>query len=279
MQILSWNVQYGKSPGHGSDFIRTLDYIKSLGQFDVICLQEVARHMEDYCRSDQEDQLQLALQHFESYTAIWGAGFSWPSSGSNRIQRQEFGNLTLVKDDPLDYKVHQLPLPATPGKKQMQRVAVETIIESNIGPLSIINTHLAFHDSEEKQLQLERFSLLEQERLAHHHLPKQLDTGTYQEGHLAKARILCGDFNLTPESAHYQYQIKNGWIDGWRHCHSDQAHLPTCGICDSTQWPEGAHCRDYFWLSDELASNKIDFIVDTQSDLSDHQPIILGINL
>ncbi len=60
MRILSWNVQYGKSPGHGSNFLRTLDYIKSLGEFDVICLQEVARHMVDYCLPGQEDQLQLA---------------------------------------------------------------------------------------------------------------------------------------------------------------------------------------------------------------------------
>ena len=48
MRILSWNVQYGKSVHNGSDFVRTLDYIKSLGDFDAICLQEVARHMSDY---------------------------------------------------------------------------------------------------------------------------------------------------------------------------------------------------------------------------------------
>jgi len=279
MRVLSWNVQYGKSAHNSIDFIQTLDYIKSLGEFDVICLQELARHMQGYCMPNQEDQVQLAQQHFENYTSVWGSGFSWPSTGNNRTLRQEFGNLTLIKSDLLDYKVHQLPLPATPGNKQMQRVAVETIVESDIGPLSIMNTHLAFHDSNEKQLQLERFCLLEQERLAHHRSPKQLDAGTYQAGYLAKARILCGDFNLTPESAHYQYQIQDNWIDAWRQCHADQAHLPTCGIYDSLQWSEGAHCRDYFWLSNELASCKIDFNVDTHTDLSDHQPIILGINV
>ena len=279
MRILSWNVQYGKSVNNHFDIMRMLDYLKSLGEFDVICLQELARHMKDYCIQGQEDQLQLAQHYFENYTPVWGSGFNWASVSSNRLQRQEFGNLTLIKSDPLDYKVHQLPLPATRGNKQMQRVAVETITESDIGPLSIINTHLAFHDSNENRLQLERFSLLEQERIAHHSSPKQLDTGIYQEGYLAKARILCGDFNLTPESANYQYQIQANWIDAWRQRHSDQEHLPTCGIFDSSQWPEGAHCRDYFWLSKELASCNIDVNVDTRTDLSDHQPIILEINV
>jgi len=279
MRILSWNVQYGKSANSNFDFTRTLDYIKSLGEFDIICLQELARHMEDYCIGGQEDQVQLAQQYFENYTAVWGSGFSWASASSNRLARQEFGNLTLIKSDPLDYKVHQLPLPATPGNKQTQRVAVETIVESDIGPLSIVNTHLAFHDSNEKQLQLERLCLLEQERRAHHSFPKQICSGNYQEGYLTKARLLCGDFNLRPESAHYQHLIQSGWIDAWRQCHNDQEHLPTCGIFDLSQWPEGAHCRDYFWLSDELASCKIDFNVDTHTDLSDHQPIILGINI
>ena len=60
MRILSWNVQYGKSVHNGSDFVRTLDYIKSLGDFDAICLQEVARHMSDYCTQEQPDQYLIA---------------------------------------------------------------------------------------------------------------------------------------------------------------------------------------------------------------------------
>ncbi len=279
MRILSWNVQYGKSANGHFDFTKILGYIKSLGEFDIICLQELARHMEDYCIQGQEDHLQLAQQYFDNYSAIWGSGFTWPSASINRLERQEFGNLTLIKSDPLNYRIHQLPQPATPGKRQMQRVAVETITESTIGPLSVINTHLAFHDSNEKQLQLERLCLLEQERLSHHSSPKQLDTGTYQEGYLAKARILCGDFNLTPESTHYQYQIQDNWIDAWRQCHSTREHPPTCGIFDSNQWTEGPHCCDFFWISKELSSHNINVDVDTHTDLSDHQPIILEINI
>ena len=47
MRILSWNVQYGKSVHNGSDFVGTLDYIKSLGDFDAICLQETWLNSEE----------------------------------------------------------------------------------------------------------------------------------------------------------------------------------------------------------------------------------------
>ncbi len=279
MRILSWNVQYGRSADNHFNFNRTLDYIKSLGEFDIICLQEIARNMADYCLPGQEDQLKLAQQSFPDYRSVWGAGFSWPSTGSNFLERREFGNLTLIKSDPLDFRVHRLPQPAAPGKLQMPRVATEACITSKTGPLSIINTHLAFHDSNETQQQLEHIHRLEQERHGHHQFPKKLGPGCYQNGFPAAARIVCGDFNIEPESSHYRYQINSGWIDAWKHCFPDEPQQPTCGIFDRLQWPQGAHCRDYFWLSNELASYQVDVNADSSTNLSDHQPIIFEIDV
>ena len=115
--------------------------------------------------------------------------------------------------------------------------------------------------------------------MAHHRFPKQIGEGNYQEGYLATARILCGDFNLVPDSAHYRFMVQSDWTDAWQQCHADQAHLPTCGIFDSSQWSEGPHCRDYFWLSHELASRIANMSVDTEADLSDHQPIFLEVDV
>ncbi len=279
MRILTWNVQYGKSSNGSSDFLRTLNYIKSLGEFDLICLQELARNMKEYCLQEQKDHVKLTREFYPDYSAVWGTGFSWPGTDGGMSERQEFGNLTLIKSVPLDHKVHLLPLPAAPGNKQMQRVAVEAVVDSKFGPLSIINTHLAFHDSNETQLQLERLYHLEKERGAQHRSPKLVDIGTYQNGYLACARIMCGDFNLAPDSSHYQYQIQKKWIDAWCHRHGDKDRLPTCGIFDSKQWPEGAHCRDYFWLSREFEFSELKIDVDTGTDLSDHQPVILELSI
>jgi endonuclease/exonuclease/phosphatase family metal-dependent hydrolase len=277
MRILSWNIQYGKSVSEGSDFIRTLDYIKSLGDFDIICLQEVARHMSDYCTQDQPDQYQLAQGYFSDYQALWGSGFSWPSATANASDRQEFGNLTLIKGPLLDFKIHQLPQPAVTKKWQMHRVAIEACVNSTIGPLSVINTHLAYHDSNEAQVQLEHLQTIEGYRLSHLRHPKAAGPGCFQEGYLASARILCGDFNFDTNGSHYQYQIKSGWIDTWKQVDPDQPQPATCGIFDRVQWPQGGHCRDYFWLSSELAGHPIKAHVDSSTDLSDHQPIMLEI--
>ena len=161
----------------------------------------------------------------------------------------------------------------------MQRVAVETVVDSEIGPLSIINTHLAFHDDNENQQQVEHLNRLEQERAAHRSNPKRVGIGTYQEGYLASARMLCGDFNCTPDTSQYRYQLDMNWLDAWQLCHADKTHAPSCGIFDALQWSQGGHCRDFFWLSDELHSLKANINVDTRINLSDHQPVMLEISI
>lgn len=279
MRILSWNVQYGKSSDGNADFSRSLQHIKSLGDFDIICLQELARNMTEYCRLDQSDHLLMTQQFFKEYQAVWGSGFSWPAEDGDGDHRQEFGNLSLVRSGLLDFRVHQLPQPATPGKEQMQRLAVETLVDSTMGPVSIINTHLAFHDDAENQQQLEYLNHLEQERIAHHREPKRAGTGTYQAGPLASSRMLCGDFNFTPDTLQYRYQLDMNWADAWKLNRNDETHPPTCGIFDADQWPQGAHCRDFFWLSHELQSLQFEISVDTDTNLSDHQPVMLEISI
>lgn len=277
MRILTWNVQYGKASDGTADFSRTLQHIKSLGDFDVICLQELARNMPEYCQAEQSDHLQMTQQFFDEYIPVWGSGFSWPGNDADGHLRQEFGNVSLVKSGLVDFRVHQLPWPATPGKEQMFRVAVETVVDSNSGPLSIINTHLAYHDVHENQQQLEHLYRLEQERTAHQKEPGRIGSGTYQAGFPASARLLCGDFNFTPDTSHYAYQVDMNWKDAWPLCNEDKPHTPTCGIFDLAQWVQGEHCRDYFWLSHELQTFDLNISVDTDTSLSDHQPVLLEI--
>jgi len=274
MKILSWNIQSGKNCSGRIDLNQTLNHIVSLGEFDVICLQEVARHMQEYCSENQPDQVKLIQQALPEHTSTWGTGFSWPGESG----RQEFGNLTLVKSELLDMKVHQLPKPAAPGTHQMQRVAVETIVQSAVGPLSIVNVHLAFHDQNERKLQVERLCLLEEERSQQFSRPKAQGIGAYQLLAMPASRVMCGDFNCDTSSPEYLHMCDRGWIDAWVLARGHEEHLPTCGIYDQNQWPQGAHCRDYFWLSNGQRDVKVDMTVDIKTDLSDHQPIILEID-
>ena len=63
--------------------------------------------------------------------------------------------------------------------------------------------------------------------------------------------------------------------DAWRVCHDKRPHDPTCGLFDHQQWPEGGHCRDYFFVTSDLAARveSVDVALDTTA--SDHQPVRL----
>ena len=279
MRLLSWNIQSGKGCDGHIDIHRIIEHIISSGEYDVICLQEVARNMPDYCANGQMDQAAILSNAFKTYSFVWGTGFSWPNNHLHKDNNQEFGNLTLVKRPLIDHKVHLLPMPSTNGKKQMPRVAVETIMDSNFGQISIINTHLAYHDSNERQQQLERLTLLDQERKNQILYPKKHDSGAYQTASRPVARILCGDFNFGTDYPEYEYQINNQWLDAWTVSNKNNPHSPTCGLFDNLQWPQGPHCRDYFWLSNELATINLKMDVDLLTPLSDHQPIVIEMNI
>ena len=279
MRILSWNIQYGRAAGGSSGLLQTLHHIRSLGRFDVICLQEIARNFEEYCAAGQMDQMQIIKDEFPDYQAVWGTGFSWPTNLDGHTKRMEFGNLTLVNGSLLDYKVHQLPLPAAAGQLQMQRVAVEAIVDTRMGPLSICNTHLAFHDEGERQSQVAYLCQLDADRLAQIMAPKQASLGAYAVGYLAVARILCGDCNFGTDFAQYLYMLEHHWTDAWSICGAAGTRPHTCGLYDLEQWPEGSHSRDFFWLSSELAESRISYQVDTETTLSDHQPLILELEI
>jgi len=62
-------------------------------------------------------------------------------------------------------------------------------------------------------------------------------------------------------------------VDCWRHLHGGKEHDPTCGIFDHVQWKEGAHCRDFFFVSPEVADNVTGMSVETNTAASDHQPL------
>jgi len=275
MRILSWNIQYGRAADGSAGLQNTLRHIQSMGKFDLICLQEVARNMDTYCEADEFDQVETIQAAFPDYQAVWGAGFSWPAASDQPSQRMEFGNLTLVRAELLDYKIHLLPMPAAPGQMQMQRLAVETVVNSATGPLSVLNMHLAFHDNGERQSQVAYICQLDADRRGQLAQPKQEGTGAYAAGYLPVARIACGDCNFGTDFDQYPYMLAHQWIDAWDLISSQAPRPNTCGIYDKEQWPEGPHTRDFFWLSQELADCGIDYRVDTATALSDHQPLML----
>lgn len=273
LRILSWNTQNGKGCDGLVDLDRTIAYIKAQAPLDLICLQEVARFFPDYTTPEHPDQLTALAQAFPDHTPVWGAALSWP--GSNREQRQEFGNLTLTRLPLLDRRVHCLPGAVAGGNAnawRTPRCVVETLVETDTGPLRILNTHLAYHDDEERHQQLRYLDEIQQAALRQYQHRCDSAPGIFAQPWATDHTVLCGDLNMDSRQDEYHAFTRLGWQDAATAFGDAQRRQPTCGIHDRDQWPDGPHCRDYFWLQ-QVQATALD--VDTNTPLSDHQPLVL----
>lgn len=275
MRILSWNIQSGLGCDGRRDIVRIAEYIQTLPKFDLICLQEVSRNIAAYSTEKLEDQLAILCGLFPEYLSFWGPGTSFFANADRK--KEEFGNLTLTLDTPLAGRAHLLPMPPAAGKPQIQRAAVETILPYRGQHLRIINTHLAYHIEQERRMQLEWLTQLQQWAEAAYSTPPALGTGAYRHQCCVAATLVCGDCNMTPESSDYDYFSGQGWRDCWLEVETTEPQKATCGIFDRDLWPEGPHCRDYFWLSRDFPFSVETITSDQHCDLSDHQPIILSL--
>ena len=92
---------------------------------------------------------------------------------------------------------------------------------------------------------------------------------------------MCGDFNMETDFAEYGAMLAplaDGVAplqDAWRVVHPDRPHDPTCGLHHKDLWPQGPHCRDFFFVTDGVARAAQGFTVNTETDASDHQPLML----
>lgn len=275
MKILSWNIQSGLGCDNIRDIYRVVGYLDR-EKPDVICLQEVARYISEYCPEKQSDQVAILCSALPEFTAVWGTGMRWWQQDQ---PPKEFGNLTLVRSAILDQRIYPLPRPAADGFPQLPRVATEVTLPTSAGPLRLINTHTAYHNRKETENQIEFICQLQEQEVANREKPPASRPGSYADLFRTASAILCGDLNLTPVDPCYRILKESHFYDGWRVCNPTAPHPATCGIHDQQTWSEGSHCRDYFWVSHDLTQLVTDLHVDHQVSLSDHQPLLLTLNL
>ena len=280
MKILTWNIQATKGCDDRYDITRIIDIIKQYGDLDAICLQELSKHISDL---NNDDQPSLIHDQFSDYHMLWGPGFSAPDRAGTR---REFGNMTLVKRDLLkNSRVHSLPSPSV-STLQMPRTMVEAVLATGDQQVALFNAHLAFHSSDERMAQIQMLTALRDQVTHKTSLDPGLESvGPYRFTNFCSDVILCGDLNVDSDSDMFKDYISDcGWVDCWtvqsRYSANDSPQRqPTCGCFDHMQWPQGAHTRDYFLATKNIASKTIQVEVDVNTDASDHQPVLLEIAL
>lgn len=276
--LLSWNIQYGKGCDGRIDLQRIAKVARSRGSVDVLCLQEVAINYAEMGGGDTVDQVTELTALFPGYTPIFGPAVDAPGPKGTRRQ---FGNLVLSRLPVLDAATHLLPRPAEPDVLHMPRAALFCLIGTPGKPLRVATTHLEFHSERQRMAQVGRLRTLYAEGFANEVLAPAPGPGAYAVLPSSRGLALCGDFNFELASAPYGAmqaplgQGAPGLVDAWAEKYGERAHDPTCGIHDRQQWKQGAHARDFWFLSADLAPAIRSVEVDTETDASDHQPVWL----
>ncbi len=280
--IVSWNIQYGKGVDDRINLERTAETIHKDNLPDVICFQEVSRNYPSI--SDGADQVKELKSFFTDYESYFGTVHD--RSVGNGKNRKQFGNLVLTKISPIQVLHHLLPSPAVPNVKFMSRQITELIIPIKTINLRLMSTHLEFFSEIQQMAQINRIREIHYEAYSQFHNPSQdMPDTPFELVRRAENTVICGDFNFTPYSKPYMGMIegfpenKMDLVDAWTSKKGNNSHIPTCGVFDFKQWEIGPHCRDYFFVSQSLKKKINQISVNTETNVSDHQPIRLVIDI
>ena len=282
MKLITWNVQWCRGCDGVVDPTRIVRVVREMGDFDVLCLQEVARNFPGLPGSLGENQFGVLESLLPRFTAI--EGIATDTLGEDGT-RQQFGNLILTRLPVLQAFRHLLPWPADPTVPSMQRSAVEVVVATRYAPLRITTTHLEYYSARQRAAQVEALRRLQAEAAGHAADPESREKAgsPFQKQPRPASGILTADFNFPPEDPLYrrlQAPIEHslGYRDAWAVRHPGESHAPTIGLFDKRQWPEGAFACDFVFVTDDLADRVAEVTVNTSTDASDHQPVMLTLS-
>jgi endonuclease/exonuclease/phosphatase family metal-dependent hydrolase len=277
MRLLTWNIQCGKGCDGVTDLSRIVSAAKSLVDADVFCFQEVSDNFAALDGgADQSAQLAALLP---DHRPVFRPAVE-TIDGAGRAHR--FGNMTLSRLPVLQVAGHLLPWPRTGVRRSMRRVALDVTVQAPFGRLRIVNTHLEFHSAAQREVQIMRLLDLQEEASTNPSAASAVHAEPYASQTLAASSILCGDFNFDVTDA--QHRLLHGsqrtglnYRDAWEICRPGQPRQPTCGVYDRAQWPDGADCRDFVFVTEDISSRVRRIEVDQATSASDHQPVLIEI--
>jgi len=280
MKLLSWNIQWCRGVDGRVDPARIAREARAMADADVICLQEVARHFDTLAGSQGEDQFEALAAAFPGYAAIEGIAVDVCGDSG---RRRQFGNLLLSRLPLRQAWRHLLPWPADASHADMQRVAIEVVVEApDIGEVRVTTTHLAYYSAAQRLAQVNGLRELHATAQGHRQPPERADasSGPFHWRARPAAGIVTGDFNCEPGSPGHARMLapfEDGtpaFRDAWTATRGEQPHAPTVGLFDSVQWPRQFAC-DFVFVSADLAPRIKAFEIDTASSASDHQAQVL----
>ena len=278
MRILTWNVQWFRGIDGRVDVARVLHHALQWGeQPHLIGLQEVAQHcagLDGAGCADQVAQVRACLPGYEVFYAPavddWRPGLA---------QRQRFGNLIATRLPVLRVHPQPLPYPADPAVPSMPRVLAALTVLAPWGALRVGCTHLAYYSARQRLAQAQALVAWQQEAVQVANAPPAAgdeppDQPFQSRSHAVDA-VLMGDFNAPPHDAAYRALVEGTspvWWDAWVAANPGRPQPPTFRVHEAGTTP--VLC-DYVFVTAGLRAWVRLVVVDEDTTLSDHQPILM----
>ena len=281
MRIISWNIQWGRGADGRVDLDRIAGVLHDIGDADVICLQEVAQCFPGLAGGRSEDAVAILASAFPDYEPVFGAALDVPDGKGGRAR---FGNLTLSRLSVGQVFRHVLPSPPDEARPSMQRMCVEAVIDTPAGGLRVMNTHLEYYSLIQRTAQIQCLREIHAESARRAHKPsvgKDTNPG-FSPWPRPVSAVLCGDFNCEASAAEYrllQHDIAPdvpALRDAWAILHPEKLHPHSVGL-HGADWPDHAFCCDFAFVSADLTSQLTGLTVISDTDASDHQPLVLDL--
>jgi endonuclease/exonuclease/phosphatase family metal-dependent hydrolase len=276
MKLVTWNIQWGLGCDGRIDLRRIVKTAKDLCDADVFCFQEVSRGFAAH--DGDQDQPSVLAFLLPGYRAVFRPAVE---KADDQGKLQVFGNMILSRLPVLEITSHMLPWPAT-DCRSMQRQALEVLVQAPEGAMRVITTHLEYHSEIHRKAQIERLRAIHEEGERRKAIAfEDRSDGAYRTSPQPVGTIVCGDFNLGPDEPLYRDILAPlapeipSFRDAWTIARGQAPHPPTAGVADFKQWPQGPHCRDYIFVTENLTGNATAVKVNVETTASDHQPLAL----
>ncbi len=282
MKLITWNLQWGRGIDGRVDLARIVQAARAIADFDVFCVQEVADNFPDLEGNDDRDQFAELGSLLPGFTRIQGYGVDLEGEGG---RRRRFGNAIFSRYRVVSARRHALPSPPEPRHATMPRVAVEATLLASLGPVRVTTTHLEYYSELHRRAQAQRLRELHAEACARAAHPPPDDpeaNTTFKPTPQTTRAILTGDFNFpTDEPSHAEVQgaIAEGprYRDAWPIANGHRPHVPTFCVHDH-EYAKTPYCCDFVFVSEDLAARVRRVEVDSDTQASDHQPVLLELD-
>ncbi len=279
IRIITWNIQWGLGIDGTVDLRRLVDEARAMADFDVLCLQEMSDNFSDLKGNSGGNQFAELAALLPGCTAVEGVALDIPD-GSGR--RRRFGNMILSRLPVAQVLRYTLPWEAA-STRNMPRLLLEAVVEAPSGPLRVMTTHLEYSSSALRQAQVE--GIREAHRTAYERIrtPREDGPGTYVLLPSSPSAVLTGDFNMRPEDPvkrRISEPFNNGapaLLDAWQVAHEAQPHPASFCLYEQSNGPP--HCCDFMFVTEDLAPRVRKIAYNQETQVSDHQPVLLELDI